>query len=95
MTPASVSMGGSGLIEEPLSLLYIDFAIVVGLLYAYLPFMILTLYASISRLGPELGEATADLGAGRIYTFRRITLPIIFPGVLTGGFQNLTACCGL
>jgi spermidine/putrescine transport system permease protein len=77
-------LGGAGLIEEPLPLLYIDFAIVVGLLYAYLPFMILTLYASISRLGPELREASADLGAGSLQTLAHVTLPLTVPGIAAG-----------
>jgi len=73
-----------GLIEQPLPLLYNDFAIVVGLLYAYLPFMILTLYASIARLNPELREASTDLGAGVVQTFLRVTLPLTVPGIAAG-----------
>jgi spermidine/putrescine transport system permease protein len=71
-------------IDTPLPLLYNDFAIVVGLLYAYLPFMILTLYASIARLGPELREASADLGAGWAQTFVRVTVPLTVPGIAAG-----------
>ena len=52
-----------GAIDEPLELLYTRGAVVAGLLYAYLPLMILPLYASIDRLDPELREAAADLGA--------------------------------
>jgi spermidine/putrescine transport system permease protein len=73
-----------GLIGEPLPLLYNPFAIVVGLLYGYLPFMILAIYASLSKLGPEFAEASADLGAGRIRTFLRVTLPLTLPGVAAG-----------
>jgi spermidine/putrescine transport system permease protein len=75
---------GIGLIEAPLPLLYNDFAIVVGLVYNYSPFMILALYASISKLGPELREASTDLGASPWMTFRRITLPLTLPGIAAG-----------
>ena len=77
-------LAAAGLIEQPLPLLYNDFAIVVGLLYAYLPFMILTLYASIARLNPELREASTDLGAGVVQTFLRVTLPLTVPGIAAG-----------
>jgi spermidine/putrescine transport system permease protein len=73
-----------GLIEEPLPLLYNEFSIVVGLLYAYLPFMILTLYASIARLGPELAEASTDLGGNAVKTFLGVTLPLTLPGIGAG-----------
>lgn len=75
---------GVGLIDEPLALLYNEFAVVVGLLYAYLPLMILPLYASISRLSPELREASTDLGASPLRTFLRITLPLTLPGIAAG-----------
>ena len=78
------ALAGLGLVEQPLPLLYNQFAIVVGLLYAYLPFMILTLYASIARLGPELREASADLGASKAQTFANVTLPLTLPGVAAG-----------
>jgi spermidine/putrescine transport system permease protein len=77
-------LAAAGVIDAPLPLLYNDFAIVVGLLYAYLPFMILTLYASIARLGPELREASADLGAGWAQTFVRVTVPLTVPGIAAG-----------
>ncbi len=73
-----------GLIDEPLPLLYNQFAIVVGLLYGYLPFMVLALYSSISRLNPEIAEASADLGASSLRTFLRITLPLTLPGIGAG-----------
>ncbi len=78
------SLAGLGLVEQPLPLLYNQFAIVVGLLYAYLPFMILTLYSSIARLGPELREASADLGASKAQTFANVTLPLTLPGIAAG-----------
>ena len=78
------ALGGTGLIEEPLPLLYNEFSIVVGLLYAYLPFMILTLYASIARLGPDLREASSDLGGNSLQTFLGVTLPLTVPGIAAG-----------
>jgi spermidine/putrescine transport system permease protein len=73
-----------GIIDEPLGLLYTDGAVVAGLLYAYLPLMILPLYSSIERLDPELREASANLGARPIRTFFHVTLPLTLPGVLIG-----------
>lgn len=73
-----------GLIDEPLPLLNNQFAIVLGLLYAYLPLMVLPLYASIERLGPSPREAAADLGASPVSGFFRVTFPITLPGVMAG-----------
>ncbi len=56
-----------GLIDAPLPLLYNDFAIIIGLIYAYVPFMILALFSSISKLAPELREASTDLGASPLH----------------------------
>lgn len=75
---------GTGVIDGSLPLLNNEFAIVVGLLYAYLPLMILPLYASIERLGPAPREAAADLGAGPVAGFFRTTLPMTLPGVIAG-----------
>jgi spermidine/putrescine transport system permease protein len=69
---------------EPLPLLYNDFAIVLGLVYGYLPFMVLAIYASLSRLDSALLEQSADLGASAVSTFLRITLPLTLPGVAAG-----------
>jgi spermidine/putrescine transport system permease protein len=69
---------------QPLPLLYNDFAIVLGLVYGYLPFMVLAIYASLSRLDPALLEQSADLGASPVSTFLRITLPLTLPGVAAG-----------
>lgn len=75
---------GLGVINEPLPLLYNEFAIVLGLVYNYVPFVILALYSSISRLGPELREASFDLGGSAWTTFRRVTLPLTVPGIAAG-----------
>jgi len=75
---------GIGLIEEPVNLLYNEFAVVTGLVYNYLPFVILAIYASLQRLNPEILEASRDLGAPAWKTFLRVTLPLTLPGVAAG-----------
>ena len=75
---------GAGVLDEPLGLLYTKGAVVVGLVYAYLPLMILPLYAAIERVDAELLEASANLGAGRARTFVSVTLPLTLPGAITG-----------
>jgi spermidine/putrescine transport system permease protein len=82
--PLSGTLMGLGIIHEPLALLYTPGAIVAGLLYAYLPLMILPLYASIERLDPELRDAAANLGATPVRAFLTVTLPLTLPGVLIG-----------
>jgi len=73
-----------GIIDQPLQLMYTDFAVFVGLAYSYLPFMILPLYASLERMDLDLIEAAQDLGASRSAAFRDITWPIARPGVIAG-----------
>ncbi len=78
------ALAGAGIITEPLPILYNDFAVVTGLVYNYLPFVILAIYASLQRLNPELREASTDLGAPAWVTFLRVTLPLTLPGVAAG-----------
>lgn len=73
-----------GYTGEPPSLLYTEGAVIVGLVYNYLPFVILACYASLSRLNPEVHEASRDLGASAFTTFRRVTLPLTAPGIAAG-----------
>ena len=73
-----------GLIDEPLQLMYTDFATAIGLAYSYLPFMILPLYASLERMDLDLVEAAQDLGASRSRAFWDITWPLARPGVIAG-----------
>ncbi len=75
---------GLGLIDTPLRLLDTDFALVLGLVYAYLPFMILPLYAAVERLDRSLIEAARDLGAPPWQTFWLVTLPLTLPGAIAG-----------
>jgi spermidine/putrescine transport system permease protein len=66
------------------SMLYTEQAVVIGLVYNYLPFVILACYAPLSRMNPEIAEASRDLGASAWTTFRRVTLPMTVPGIATG-----------
>ena len=75
---------GLGVIDEPLALLHTDFAIYLGIVYSYLPFMVLPLYATLSRMDLSLLEAAADLGAPPWRAFLRITLPLSLPGIIAG-----------
>jgi spermidine/putrescine transport system permease protein len=74
----------SGLAVSPLPLLYNEFAVVLGLVYNYTPFVILAVYSSLQRLDPSYEEASRDLGAGAWATFWRITLPLTSAGVTAG-----------
>ena len=75
---------GLGLVDQPLEILYTDTAVLVGLIYTLLPFMILPLYSSIEKLDPRLLEAAKDLGAGRFRAFFAVSLPLTWPGILAG-----------
>jgi spermidine/putrescine transport system permease protein len=73
-----------GLVDEPLTILYTPFAVMAGLVYGFLPFMILPIYASLEKLDPSLLEAAEVLGARPRARFRRVTLPLSMPGVIAG-----------
>lgn len=73
-----------GVISQPLELLYKPSAIVLGLLYAYIPLMILPIYSALVRIDPAMKEAAINLGATPAQAFRQVTLPLALPGVLVG-----------
>jgi putrescine transport system permease protein len=73
-----------GLIDEPLAILHTQTAVYIGVVYSYLPFMVLPLYANLSRLDLTLLEAAADLGCRPWRAFLRVTLPLSLPGILAG-----------
>jgi spermidine/putrescine transport system permease protein len=73
-----------GMIDEPLTILYTPFAVMAGLVYGFLPFMILPIYASLEKLDLSLLEAAEVLGARPAARFRRVTLPLSTPGVVAG-----------
>lgn len=85
---------GIGLIHEPLPLLYNTGAVVLGLVYGYLPFMVLPLFAAIERLDPAMMEAAADLGAGPWAAFLRVMLPLSLPGIRAGCLLVFISCLG-
>ena len=73
-----------GIIDDPIRMLYTEFAVFVGIVYTYLPFMILPLYANMEKLDGSLNEAAADLGSRPTNTFFKVTLPLTIPGVIAG-----------
>ncbi len=73
-----------GVIDQPLRLLYSEFAVYVGIVYTYVPFMILPLYANLEKLDMTLNEAAADLGARPATIFLTVTLPLTIPGIVAG-----------
>ena len=75
-----------GVINEPLTILNTNTAVYIGIVYSYLPFMILPLYAALERLDPTLLEAAADLGCRPSRAFWRVTFPLSLPGVIAGCF---------
>ncbi len=81
----NAALMGMGVIHEPLPLLYNEGAVLLGLVYAEVPFMVLPIYASLERLDRSLLEASADLGASAWDTFWKITWPLTLPGVAAGG----------
>jgi len=83
-----------GWISEPIPLLYNYGAVLLGLVYNYLPFMVLPIYAALERLDPHLVEASSDLGARPWTTFRRVVLPLSAPGVRAGAVLVFVPCLG-
>ncbi len=75
-----------GVIHEPLTILNTNAAVYIGIVYSYLPFMVLPLYAALERMDESLLEAAADLGCPPIRAFWKITFPLSLPGVIAGCF---------
>jgi putrescine transport system permease protein len=75
---------GLGVIDQPITMMQTDFAVYVGIVYSYLPFMILPLYTNLEKHDQTLLEAAADLGARPWRAFLRITLPLSVPGIVAG-----------
>jgi spermidine/putrescine transport system permease protein len=86
---------GSGLIHEPLQLVYNMVGVIIGLVYTLLPFMILPLYSSIEKLDKSLLEACSDLGAKPVTTFVKVTLPLTMPGIFAGVIMTFIPALGL
>lgn len=75
---------GMGLIDSPLRMMNTQFAVIIGIVYAYLPFMVLPLYAHLTRLDNSLLEAASDLGSRKLNTFIKVTLPLSMGGIIAG-----------
>jgi spermidine/putrescine transport system permease protein len=73
-----------GITNEPLILIFTPQAVLMGMFYSYLPFMVLPLYAALDKFDTRLKEAAQDLGASRWHTFWRVTFPLSMPGVIAG-----------
>jgi putrescine transport system permease protein len=73
-----------GVINEPITMMQTDFAVYIGIVYSYLPFMILPLYTNLEKHDQNLLEAAADLGARPTTAFLRVTLPLSIPGIVAG-----------
>ncbi|ACN14484.1 PotB2 [Desulforapulum autotrophicum HRM2] len=84
-----------GMVEGPVSILYTDVAVYVGLVYSLLPFMILPLYAVLEKLDHGLIEAAHDLGANNFQTFMGVVLPLSIPGVMAGCIMVFLPSMGL
>jgi len=82
--PLNAVLQAAGIIDEPIRIAYTDFAIGLGLVYSYLPFMVLPIYAAIERFDFRLVEAAYDLYAGRWTILRKVILPITLPGIVAG-----------
>jgi spermidine/putrescine transport system permease protein len=85
----------TGLIDAPLRLLYTDTAVILGLFYLMLPFMILPLYSNLEKLDYRLVEAARDLGAGFVQIFRKIIIPLSLPGIFAGCIMVFVPTMGL
>ena len=88
----NLTLGALGL--GPYEMLYNDFAVIFGLVYVYMPFMVLPLYATIERLDRSFLEASLDLGATQFTTFKNVTLPLTMPGIITGTILVFIPCLG-
>lgn len=85
---------GIGALEEPLSLMYNTFGIIVGMVYTLLPFMILPLYSSVSTIDKSLLEASSDLGASKWECFKNVIFPQTVPGLFNGALMVFTPALG-
>jgi len=85
---------GAGLIDAPIRILFTETAVVIGLIYIYLPYMLVPVYASLDRLDPSLLEAAENLGAGPAARFWRVILPLSLPGIAAGSIITFIPALG-
>jgi spermidine/putrescine transport system permease protein len=84
----------TGVIDEPIQMLFTEFSLLLGMTYVYLPLMILPIYASMERLDFSLVEAGYDLYASRLQVLRKIIFPLVKPGVVAGSILVFVPCLG-
>lgn len=92
--PLSSLLQRLGVMDHPLNILYTNEAVLIGVVYDYLPLMVFPLYVAIERMDRSLIEASRDLGCSRWQTFRRVTLPLTLPGILTGSLLSFIPMMG-
>ncbi len=92
--PINTLLMGLGLINRPVPMLFTEFAVLIGLVYSYLPEMVLPIYAAVERLDFSLVQAAHDLYANDFQAFRRVTLPLTMPGILAGSILVFIPCLG-
>ena len=80
----NVTLQSLGIIERPLEMIYTEGAVILGMVYIFIPFMFLPVYASVEKLDWTLVRASQDLGANSVKTFLRVILPLTLPGVIGG-----------
>ncbi|MGO0062485.1 ABC transporter permease [Brevibacillus fluminis] len=84
-----------GVIAEPIKMIYTPFAVIIGLIYGFLPFMVLPLFTSIEKLEHTYLEAAEDLGAKPMTAFFRVTVPLTMPGILAGCLLTFIPALGI
>ncbi len=92
--PINSLLMGLGLTNRPVPMLFTEFAVLVGLVYSYLPEMVLPIYAAVERLDFNLVQAAHDLYANDFQAFRRVVLPLTMPGILAGSILVFIPCLG-
>ena len=88
------SLMALGLIDEPIKLMNTQFSLIIGMVYTYLPFMIMPLYANLVKMDLRLLEAAADLGARPLTAFFRVTVPLSKSGIIAGAMLVFIPCVG-
>lgn len=83
-----------GIIHEPIQMMFTNFAVLLGMTYVFLPLMVLPVYAAIEKFDFRLAEASYDLYASRLFTLRRVILPLIRPGVVAGSILVFVPALG-
>lgn len=92
--PINAALIAVGVVDEPIHMAFTNFAIGIGLVYSYLPFMVLPVYAALERFDYRLMEAAYDLYAGRWTILRKVILPVVKPGLIAGSLLVFIPCLG-